>query len=82
VLGWLPALDLGWGAKDALGNIDWLGRTQGDGPQGAGLLLHLRRHRGLEHTEFDGPAGLDEEGLAGMELADLVGATIYLTHPQ
>jgi hypothetical protein len=53
--------------------MDGLGRADGRGPQGAGLLLDLRRHRGLEDAEFDRPAGLDEEGLAGVELADLVG---------
>jgi hypothetical protein len=68
-----PQLDLGWGADDALSHMDRLRRAHGGGPQGAGLLLHLSGHRGLEDAEFDRAAGLDEEGLAGMQLADLVG---------
>ena len=68
-----PEFDLGWGADDAFGDIDRLGRADGGGAQGAGLLLHVGRHRGLQHRELDGPAALDEERLAGVELADLVG---------
>src|SRR4249919_336044 len=39
-LGWLPELDLGWGADDALGDIDRLGRAHRHGAEGAGLLLY------------------------------------------
>jgi hypothetical protein len=53
--------------------MDRLGRAEGGGSEGAGLLLHLRWHRRLEDRELDGPAALDEEGFAGLELADLVG---------
>jgi hypothetical protein len=69
----LPQLHLGWRPGDALGHIDRLGRVNGRRPQGAGFLLHLRGHGRLQHAEFDGSAALDEEGLAGMQLADLVG---------
>jgi hypothetical protein len=44
----LPQLNLRWGANDAFGDIDRLGRAQGRGPQRAGLLLHLCGHRRLE----------------------------------
>jgi len=47
-LGWLPQLDLGWGPGDASSDIDRLGCGHGGGAEGAGLLLHLGGHRGLQ----------------------------------
>jgi len=59
-----PQSDLGWCADDAFGYIDRLGHRHGGGAQRAGLLLDARRHRGLQHRQLDGAAGLHQEGLA------------------